>query len=54
MLYCKGADNVMFTAADKVPQDMKEMVDNYSEEGLRTLVLGRKKLVEGEYRKWRE
>lgn len=59
VLYCKGADNIIL---DKVSNDgdsyilstSKEHVRNYSNDGLRTLMISKKELSEHEYNVWNE
>lgn len=58
-LYCKGADNVILERLDK--DDSQEMIDKtneyideYAKEGLRTLLVAKKDLDEGEYAVWNE
>lgn len=60
ILYCKGADNMMLERAatgqnDGDAADHAKLVGhlkNYAREGLRTLVLGRRVLTEGEYKEY--
>lgn len=58
VLYCKGADNVIFERLhnqplkDELLQQTKQDVDAFSNDGLRTLVLGYKIFSEEEYEKW--
>ena len=59
-LYCKGADNIIFSRSDKVLKNGKDVsflekaVDNFAVQGLRTLVLARKKITQLEYSKFSE
>ncbi|KAI7885660.1 phospholipid-translocating P-type ATPase [Lichtheimia hyalospora FSU 10163] len=58
VLYCKGADNVILERLanqplkDELLQQTKQDVDAFSNDGLRTLVLGYKVFTEEEYEKW--
>lgn len=58
VLYCKGADNVILERLqdqplkDELLQQTKQDVDSFSNDGLRTLVLGYKIFTKEEYEKW--
>ncbi|CAK9018579.1 unnamed protein product [Durusdinium trenchii] len=51
-LWVKGADNVMIARAAAVPGWINESLSNFSKDGLRTLVLGRRALDPAEAEKW--
>ncbi|GMH50204.1 hypothetical protein TrRE_jg8488 [Triparma retinervis] len=53
-VYCKGADNIMLerSRAAGSTSAMKSHLSYYATEGLRTLVLCKKELGKGEFRKW--
>ncbi|KAK9720781.1 hypothetical protein K7432_003913 [Basidiobolus ranarum] len=58
VLFCKGADNIIF---ERLANDQEEMIsatsdhiDEYSNEGLRTLCLGYRILTEEQYSQWEE
>jgi magnesium-transporting ATPase (P-type) len=51
LLYSKGADEVL-TTAEHV--SLREHVDSFAREGLRTLVYGRREVSEEEYKLWIE
>ncbi|GLT31903.1 hypothetical protein SLA2020_066030 [Shorea laevis] len=58
LLLSKGADSVMFERLSEHGREFetqtKEHINNYSEAGLRTLVIAYRKLHEDEYKKWEE
>ncbi|KAF7723814.1 hypothetical protein EC973_001598 [Apophysomyces ossiformis] len=56
VLYCKGADNVIFERLDPSEQveETQKDVDTYSKDGLRTLVLAWRRLDEAEYEAWNQ
>ncbi|ORX90477.1 phospholipid-translocating P-type ATPase [Basidiobolus meristosporus CBS 931.73] len=58
VLFCKGADNIIF---ERLANDQEEMIsatadhiDDYSNEGLRTLCLGYRIISEEEYKEWED
>ncbi|CAE7251714.1 putative phospholipid-transporting ATPase DRS2 [Symbiodinium microadriaticum] len=51
-LLVKGADNVMMDRAEHVPAWLTQSLTNFSLSGLRTLVLGRRRLDEQEVQAW--
>ena len=51
-LLVKGADNVMMDRAEHVPAWLSQSLTNFSLSGLRTLVLGRRRLEEQEVQAW--
>ena len=59
-LYCKGADNVIFSRSEKKLENGKDIselekkVDNFAVKGLRTLILARKQITKNEYFKFSE
>jgi hypothetical protein len=56
VLYCKGADNVIFPRLAKDPVAealLNDHLRTFANEGLRTLVLARRDLPEDEYEAWR-
>lgn len=57
VLYCKGADNIMFDRCD--PKEtgrglLTEHLKAFASEGLRTLVLARRVLTPAEYADWNQ
>eukprot|EP00761_Pharyngomonas_kirbyi_P003825 gb/GECH01003829.1/.p1 GENE.gb/GECH01003829.1/~~gb/GECH01003829.1/.p1 ORF type:complete len:1254 (+),score=257.06 gb/GECH01003829.1/:1-3762(+) len=55
MLLCKGADNVVFERLAKnnsYESKTKEHIQNFGDEGLRTLCYAQRKLSESEFQKW--
>jgi phospholipid-transporting ATPase len=56
VLYCKGADNVMFErlshAAAASCAVLRAHLADFASEGLRTLVLARRDISEDEFRQW--
>ncbi|ORX90627.1 phospholipid-translocating P-type ATPase [Basidiobolus meristosporus CBS 931.73] len=56
VLFCKGADNVIFERLadnqEEIIQTTAAHIDGYSTEGLRTLCLGYKVISEDEYTEW--
>eukprot|EP00929_Paragymnodinium_shiwhaense_P083793 TRINITY_DN44759_c0_g1_i2.p1 TRINITY_DN44759_c0_g1~~TRINITY_DN44759_c0_g1_i2.p1 ORF type:complete len:1640 (+),score=354.07 TRINITY_DN44759_c0_g1_i2:149-5068(+) len=53
VLLVKGADNVMLARAARVDPQLQLDLDAFAEQGLRTLVLGRRVLDEAEYVAWK-
>lgn len=61
-LYCKGADNMMFSSKRKEQTETEKVnnwklnvqVTKYSEQGYRTLVIGFKKIGIQEYQQWKQ
>merc|ERR1719210_3154122 len=51
-LLVKGADNVMLERSSKKDPDLERALTKFSQEGLRTLVIGRRKLAAEEFNKW--
>jgi magnesium-transporting ATPase (P-type) len=54
MLYCKGADTVLFEKSKNksaIP-NISKVVQHYSVDGLRTLVMGYRELTEKEFNEW--
>lgn len=51
-LWVKGADNVMIARASSVPEWIDQNLSHFSEDGLRTLVLGRRLLGPDEAERW--
>lgn len=54
-LYTKGADSTVKELLRPNEKDMEATqthIDNLSVQGLRTLLLGKKKLTEEQYREW--
>ncbi len=55
VLYCKGADNVMFDRLDPAQEGcdvLQEHLRLFASEGLRTLVLARRDISQSEYQAW--
>ncbi|KAJ1512199.1 hypothetical protein HMI54_000208 [Coelomomyces lativittatus] len=57
VLYCKGADNVIFDRlSDSVDESLKRItlnhLEQFAEEGLRTLCIGYRNLEEEEFQEW--
>jgi len=53
-LLVKGADNVMLERARNIPKGLGEQIDEFAKQGLRTLVIGRRRLDEKELPVWLE
>mmetsp|Transcript_2276 Transcript_2276/g.3364 ORF Transcript_2276/g.3364 Transcript_2276/m.3364 type:complete len:1627 (-) Transcript_2276:287-5167(-) len=56
-LLIKGADNVIFDRCDEKTTDQKMLnnhLNSYSTEGLRTLLVGRRKLSNEEFKAWKQ
>ena len=55
-LYIKGADNVMFERIrrDHGFEEIEEAVKGYGREGLRTLIIAKRSISEGEYSTWKQ
>jgi len=51
-LFMKGADNVMIDRATQASYDYNSNLSEFSREGLRTLLFGRKKLSQSEFTNW--
>lgn len=57
VLYCKGADNIMFERCDSNEKDKALLLEHlkcFASEGLRTLVLARRQLSPQEYADWNQ
>lgn len=57
MMYAKGADSVMFPRLVKnetLETKTRQHINDFSTEGLRTLIVGKKELKEDEYNQWHE
>ncbi|CAK4954354.1 unnamed protein product [Aphanomyces euteiches] len=62
MLYCKGADTVIFPALrppindaeEKRQNDMKQHLLSYAAEGLRVLCVAQRELSDSLYKSWNE
>ena len=57
MMYAKGADSVMLPRLVKnedLENTTRNHINDFSTEGLRTLILGKKELNEEEYQQWHE
>lgn len=58
MLYCKGADTIIYELLSKNSKDImtptQQHLDVFACEGLRTLCLASKELSEGDYKSWLE
>ncbi|KAI8393371.1 uncharacterized protein BYT42DRAFT_550793 [Radiomyces spectabilis] len=59
VLYCKGADNVVMERLAKQGQEdiirnTQDHIDQFSNDGLRTLVIAWRTMDENEYQKWNE
>jgi len=54
LLLVKGADNVMLQRAAAKPEFIEDQLLDFSRQGLRTLVLGRKEVSKAEVDKWLE
>jgi phospholipid-transporting ATPase len=55
VLYCKGADNIMFERCGSAEKDKSLLLEHlkcFASEGLRTLVLARRELSSQEYNDW--
>lgn len=54
MLYCKGADSVLFERSKNkdVVAGISKVVQSYSVSGLRTLVMGYRELTEKQFNEW--
>ena len=55
-LLCKGADSIVLARLDKEKsnhvQETLDFIEDYAKEGLRTLLLAKRKLNEQEYNAW--
>lgn len=51
-LLAKGADNVMIERAKDVPQSLTRDIEEFALQGLRTLVIGRRKLSDWQLENW--
>ncbi|XP_017852723.1 phospholipid-transporting ATPase ID isoform X2 [Drosophila busckii] len=58
VLYCKGADNVIYDRLHGGQEDLKartqDHLNKFASEGLRTLVLAERRLSEAYYNEWRQ
>ena len=55
-LYCKGADNVISNLLNnknpKLVKQTNDFLEQYAQDGLRTLLIAEKEIGEVEYREW--
>eukprot|EP00731_Ephydatia_muelleri_P016102 Em0009g526a len=58
MLYCKGADNVIFERLDRSAAHLmsvtQDHLSDYANDGLRTLVIAKKEIDANQYELWRD
>ncbi|KAK9466918.1 hypothetical protein V1512DRAFT_238492 [Lipomyces arxii] len=56
ILFCKGADSIIYSRLSKSGQELKEQtsmdLEDFANEGLRTLCIAERELTEEEYRLW--
>lgn len=56
-VFCKGADSIILPLLINTAENVKETTDfleEYSREGLRTLLVAEKEITLNEYEKWSE